>query len=263
MPIQRARAAIVAVLVFSSLACAPASAEKASGNGLGSDIKAYVSAPIRWDRSQWFKFGGVLAAVSVSYQYDNRARAHFVTESNPSTASSDSHELDDALPAALIMGGTWLAARLGGNSDGRAEARAMIESAAFSVAASYVLKGIAGRERPYEEQGRDSWSSGGDSFPSGHTAAAFAIGTVLAESGGDRYRWVRRVLGYGVAVGTAYSRVEHDAHWLSDTVAGAALGVATARFVMRRGEERTRRGEMTLLPTDGGVLLTYSVPLAR
>jgi hypothetical protein len=71
------------------------------------------------------------------------------------------------------------------------------------------------------------------------------------------------VLGYGVAVGTAYSRVEHDAHWLSDTVAGASLGVATARFVMHRGEERARRGAATLLPTDGGLLFTYSVPFAR
>jgi membrane-associated phospholipid phosphatase len=35
---------------------------------------------------------------------------------------------------------------------------------------------------------RDHWNDGDLSFPSGHTAAAFAIGTVFAESGDDRQR---------------------------------------------------------------------------
>jgi len=56
----------------------------------------------------------------------------------------------------------------------------------------------------------------------------------FAESGNDDYRWVRRILGYAVAGGTAYIRMKDNVHWLSDTVAGAALGVATARFVLNR-----------------------------
>src|SRR5262245_58317247 len=110
----------------------------------------------------------------------------------------------------------------------------MIEAAAFSSVAAEVLKHAAGRERPFESGDPDQWRAGGDSFPSLHTTAAFAIGAVLAESGNDRYRWLRRVLGYGVGAATAYKRLDHDAHWLSDTVAGGALGVATARFVMKR-----------------------------
>jgi membrane-associated phospholipid phosphatase len=105
----------------------------------------------------------------------------------------------------------------------------MLEAAAFSGVAGLALKELTKRERPYTTADADAWGEDGDSFPSGHAAVAFAIGTVLAESGNDRVRWLRRTLGYGLAVGTAYARMDHDAHWLSDTVAGAALGVARAR----------------------------------
>jgi hypothetical protein len=251
------------VLICTSAVAQVAPDAEPAAQGLGADIKAYVTAPLRWNREHWFAVGGVLAASSLAYQYDNRVRAHFVTAAKPSVASVDSRDLEDAVPAALVLGGTWLAAAMTDDGDGHAEAASMAKAAALSTVATYIFKEAIGRQRPYEEAGRDSWSDGGDSFPSAHAAAAFAIGTVLAESGNDRFRWVRRVLGYGVAAGTAYRRVKHDAHWFSDTVAGASLGVATARFVMQRERQSKRRGTVMLLPTDGGLLLSYSVPLVR
>jgi membrane-associated phospholipid phosphatase len=126
---------------------------------------------------------------------------------------------------------------------------------------SEVLKVAFRRERPGPGVSRNGWGDGGLSFPSGHTATAFAIGTVLAESGDDRYRWLRRVMGYGLGVGTAYQRLNHDAHWLSDTVAGAALGIVTARFVLKRREGHEPRGVVAWVPTPRGPLLTYTLPL--
>lgn len=256
--------ALVSYVLTCTAAVAQVAAEaKPAAEGVGADIKAYVAAPLHWDRSHWLAAGSVLAATSLAYQYDNRARAHFVSAAKPSNASADSHDLEDAVPAALILGGTWLAAAMMDDRDGRSEAASMVKAAALSTAATYVFKTAIGRRRPYEEAGRDSWHDGGDSFPSAHAAAAFAIGTVFAESGNDRFRWLRRVLGYGMAAGTAYSRIEHDVHWLSDTVAGASLGVATAQFLMQREQRPKRRGTAMLLPTDGGLLLSYSVPLMR
>ena len=239
----------------------PASRSARTGDGLGSDIKAYVTAPARWERREWLAFGATLGTIGLAYQYDNRTREHFVTPASPSTAATDRKDFEDALPGALALGATWLAARALKDRDGLTEARAMLEAAVFSTTTSYVLKEAIGRQRPYDEAGRGSWSNGGDSFPSAHVAAAFAIGTVLAESGGDRYRWIRRVLGYGIGLGTAYARVDHDAHWLSDTVAGAGIGVATARFVLERNRGRERRGRTLLLPTDGGIVFSYAMPL--
>ena len=123
----------------------------------------------------------------------------------------------------------------------------------FSTATSEVLTLAAGRERPDATTSPNMWRHGGDSFPSVHVSAAFAIGTVFAESGNDEYRWIRRIIGYGIATGTAYVRVHENVHWLSDTVAGSALGIATARFVLnRQGGEQTCGASISALARMGG-----------
>jgi membrane-associated phospholipid phosphatase len=60
------------------------------------------------------------------------------------------------------------------------------------------------------------------SFPSGHTALAFATAAAVAMLWPrSRWRWVL----FAVAVVVAAERIAENAHWLSDTVAGAALGI--------------------------------------
>lgn len=227
------------------------------------DAKAYVTAPLHAGRPQWVRFGAALGAVAFAYQFDDDVREHFETATVPAGESPDTHDGRDAAPALLALGGTWVAATLADDDDGRREAGAMLEAAALGGAAAYTLKRLAGRERPYVTADAGEWGGDGEAFPSVHATTAFAIGTILAESGNDRHRWLRRVLGYGLAVGTAYARMDHDAHWLSDTVAGAGLGVATARFVMKqrdRGEPRARFG---FAPVADGVAVSYTVDLRR
>ena len=229
---------------------------------VAADVKAYVTAPLHAGRPQWVKFGAALGAVAFAYQFDDDVREHFETVTAPIGTSPDTHDGGDAAPALLALGGTWVAAALGDDDDGRREAGAMLEAAAFSGAAAYTLKRLAGRERPYVTADSGDWGGDGESFPSVHATAAFAIGTVLAESGNDRHRWLRRALGYGLAVGTAYARMDHDAHWLSDTVAGAGLGIATARFVMKR-DRSDERARLELVPLVDGIALGYTVDLRR
>jgi hypothetical protein len=158
--------------------------------------------------------------------------------------------------------GTWAAANLMDDNDGRREASSMIEASALSVGTAYVLKYAAGRDRPDQTANPGRFRAGGSSFPSVHATAAFAIGTVLAESGNEHYRWVRRALGYGVAGFTVYERLNHNAHWLSDTVAGAALGAASAHFAMDRSAVHANDAQLSLSPLPGGVMLSYSAHLA-
>jgi hypothetical protein len=84
---------------------------------------------------------------------------------------------------------------------------------------------------------------------------------VLAESGNDKYRWLRRFLGYGMAGYTGYARLKHNAHWLSDTVAGAGIGMSTAHFVMDRHNGYARVGQLMWIPLNGGAMVSYSVVL--
>lgn len=228
---------------------------------MSSDAKAYLLAPLRAERKQWVRFGAALGAVAFAYQLDDDVREHFDSPLLPEGKKPDMHDSRDALPAALALGGTWLASALTDNADGKREAGAMFEAAAFSGIAAVALKELAGRERPYETIDNGSFGEQGDAFPSAHATVAFAIGTVLAESGNDRHRWVRRVIGYGLAAGTAYARMDHDVHWFSDTVAGAGLGIATARFVLKRRADEAARPRFAVQPSAYGVELVYSMPL--
>jgi hypothetical protein len=255
--------AIVAMLAGGAAAAQqPAEVEGPERRGtLANDIRLYVTAPLRARRPQWVRFGAVVGAVAFAYEYDDDVRERFDTVVAPPDDAPDLRDAEDAVPAALAVGGTWLAAALLDDDAGRREARGMLEAAGLSTVASYTLKQLAARERPYETHDPDGFGNDGGAFPSTHTAAAFAIGTVLAESGNERHRWLRRALGYGLAAATAYRRIDHDAHWLSDTVAGAGLGIATARFVMRRRAADEPRGRLELAPIADGLGIAYRVAL--
>jgi membrane-associated phospholipid phosphatase len=203
-----------------------------------------------------------MLAVGVAHEYDDDVRNHFVNRKDAAPAGNDPNSTEQALPTAALLAGTWVAAALTKDKAGYQESWSMAEAGALSAVSGFAMKYAFGRERPNDTARVDDWFGSGDSFPSLHTTVAFAVGTVLAESGNDRYRWVRRALGYGVAGGTAYLRMRDNVHWLSDTVAGAALGVASAHFVMnRRDHDRRSTGNVMLMPLNDGVMLSWSTTL--
>jgi membrane-associated phospholipid phosphatase len=223
-------------------------------------LGTYATSPLRWKGQEWLEFGGVVGAIALAHAYDGRVRTHFVGN-EASTGST--HTLQDALPALTLLVGTWGYAQLSDDSAGLREAGTMLEATVLSVAAAYALNYASGRRGPDETADPNSWWAGGKSFPSEHSTAAFAIGTVLAESGNDEYRWVRRFIGYGVGGFTAYERLKHNAHWLSDTVAGAGLGAASAQFAMARRHpgHADEVAALGFAPVRGGVMLRYSLRL--
>jgi membrane-associated phospholipid phosphatase len=91
----------------------------------------------------------------------------------------------------------------------------------------------------------------GPSFPSGHssTAAAFyaAAAVVLARRRGDTAFIAFTSIAVAIAVAVACSRVLLDVHWLSDVVAGLALGWAwtTLCAVVLGGRLLARGGAQT------------------
>jgi hypothetical protein len=232
------------------------------------DARLYVTAPVRWQQRDWFTAGSALASIAVSHQFDERVRQHF--DQGIGNDRTKTYDTRDWLPTVAMLAGTAGLALIFNDDAGYRETRNMAEAGAFSVVSTLVLKQVVRRERPYSDDAIGSpnnsngWFKGGDSFPSTHVSAAMAIGTVLAESGGDDYRWVRRGLGYGLGMATLYERVKHQQHWLSDTVASAALGWSTARFVLNRQQSHssTESGaSLMLMPDRGGVMLSYSVAL--
>jgi membrane-associated phospholipid phosphatase len=93
-----------------------------------------------------------------------------------------------------------------------------------------ILKHLIGRVRPRLTENLlfvgPSFKSGYDSFPSGHSTVAFCLAYVLA-SYFPRYKAVF----YSVAIMIGLERVEGMAHFPSDVLAGAVIGIATAKWL--------------------------------
>lgn len=118
----------------------------------------------------------------------------------------------------------------------------VVAAVAFSTLISESVKRLVGRSRPNERAGAFQFhpftslkDSAGfqtrSAMPSGHTTVAFAVAASLAD---DIHNTYVDVLLYALAAGTAYSRVNDNRHWLSDTWMGAALGITTAKLVNGR-----------------------------
>lgn len=93
-------------------------------------------------------------------------------------------------------------------------------SAAFTSLSTFPLKSATHRLRP---DGSDYLS-----FPSGHSAAAFALAEFMAQEYGDKSP-IYSVIGYSFATTTAIFRVYNRAHWFSDAVAGAGFGILSTK----------------------------------
>jgi len=76
------------------------------------------------------------------------------------------------------------------------------------------------------------FQSSNNSFPSGHSASAFAMATVISEQ--FKYKkWVP-IIAYSLAGLTSLSRIEANKHWASDVFIGAALGYSVGKFITRK-----------------------------
>jgi membrane-associated phospholipid phosphatase len=141
------------------------------------------------------------------------------------------------LYSTLFVAGMFTAGRFTGGPRFRAMTYDMLDAAVVNFTYTQILKVTVGRERP---DGSDN-----QSFPSGHTSQAFAMASVAQH----HYGWKIGVPAYALAGLMGASRIHEDKHWLSDVVAGAALGYIAGRTVVRvngRPLERFASGGATL-----------------
>jgi len=103
------------------------------------------------------------------------------------------------------------------------------------------------------------------SFPSGHTASAFAYAEYLSQEYGDKSIWYT-VGGYGAASATAVLRIYKNYHWFSDVIAGAGMGVLSTKFAyliypsLKKMVLGNKKSDMVVLPVyqNGGPGLVIS-----
>ena len=134
--------------------------------------------------------------------------------------SADYSRLSIATAAALALSG--------GASGRRAAFRGMAAVAATATIVNLAIKPISRRARPDRERasvplGRRVKMPVSHSFPSGHTAAAFAFAT----GAGRSLPWSAPPLSI-LATLVGYSRVHTGVHYPLDVIVGALSGVAIA-----------------------------------
>jgi membrane-associated phospholipid phosphatase len=119
------------------------------------------------------------------------------------------------------------------------------EAVVIGLGTSFALKTVLGRGRPYISAdtnprnfglGRGFTNTDYQSFPSGHSTAAFAAAAAVSAETAEwwpQHRMIVRILMYGGATLVGVSRMYDDKHWASDVVMGAAIGTFAGLKVVR------------------------------
>ena len=93
-------------------------------------------------------------------------------------------------------------------------------TAAITLGTTFFLKETTNVMRPD--------GSNNKSFPSMHTAVAFAGAELLRQEYKDQSAWYG-IAGYGVAASCGFLRVYNNKHWFSDILVGAGVGILSTR----------------------------------
>ena len=150
----------------------------------------------------------------------------------PSTISHY-NTLSNAGIGALVGGaaGMWLLSYPSHNEHWRETGLLAGEAALNSLIPVEVFKYGLGRERPLQGMGGGGFFQGGTSFPSEHSAAAWAVAGVIAhEYPGP----LPKLLAYGLASLVSYSRIRGEQHFPSDVFIGGIIGSLVAQQIYSR-----------------------------
>lgn len=187
---------------------------------------------------------------------------------NRNTATRYGGRLVGTLQGGIALtGGIFLIGTVSGSSSLQRAGLHSLEALLVAEFASQMLKIAVGRNRPSVNSSSDhfdplAFDADRHSFPSGHTSKVFAIATTLSHELKEEAPWIPFVA-YPLATWTGVTRVLDQKHWLTDVVAGAALGILSARLVERlnhRGAGGDRSFSWTVMPgTDGGVAFAATI----
>lgn len=218
---------------------------------LGSDFKQQITAPFHLTGRDWGKVG-MFAITAGALAFADKPVQKFALKRR-----NESKTLRNVSRYVTNFGGPYEAytlAALGAYGflfkSEKVKTTTLLATQAYitSGAVSGIIKFITGRERPYSRdpaalQPRPVFhgpfykgvrDGGGkklnNSFPSGHTTAAFSAATVYAMEYKDRP--LIPILSYTAASLIGLSRIAENKHWATDVLTGAALGYLTGRQVV-------------------------------
>jgi membrane-associated phospholipid phosphatase len=189
---------------------------------------------ISWDTGAVLALGG--AAAAIGHEWDDDLSDEIETSATFNNAMAPGNTYGaftvQAFVGVGLYAGGWFAKKERLARTGADIMRAQILSQLYVQTLKYSVD----RERPDQSDQR--------SFPSGHSASAFATAGVLQR----HYGWKVGVPAAAVAAYVATARVHDNRHYLSDVIFGGAMGIAAERTVTLHAG----RYGVSLVPVAGG-----------
>jgi membrane-associated phospholipid phosphatase len=144
-------------------------------------------------------------------------------------------------PIIIVYGLNWLGVK--GKNDFANRTAILIKSEMMVGILTFSLKKITAVPRPDSKELT--------SFPSGHTAQAFAAATFMAREYGHK-NILYSIGAYTMATGVGAMRVMNNRHWLSDVLVGAGIGILTTNLAYlthqyRWGKGKKNKGGQTIV----------------
>lgn len=200
---------------------------------------------LRFADANWLiPLSGVTAGLFVTDASFSRHLSH-----DPQTLSHYS-ALSNAGVAALVggAGSLWVLSHYHRDDHWRETGFLAGEAAVSSLTMIEALKYSLRRDRPLQGDSSGAFfQSGGASFPSEHSAAAWSVASIVAhEYPGP----LTKIFAYGTASLVSYSRVRAEKHFPSDVVVGALLGELAAHEIYKRRHDPELGGDVWGDPVD-------------
>ena len=193
------------------------------------DQKALWTSPAHAQASDLLWIAPLGATAALLFGTDVSAMTHVST--SPSHINQFTNLSNYGLYSMIAAGGgMYLLGQIKGDDHGKQAGYEAGEAAIGATAITYLLKPIAGRQRPDQGNGQGNFLSGGSSFPSEHAAISWSIASVLSH---EYPKWWMQALTYGLATTVSLSRVEARQHFPSDVFVGGTLGWFMGRQVYR------------------------------
>lgn len=198
------------------------------------DVRALFLAPFHWGPEDQKRFVGTVFVIGTVMVFDSRL-AHESQERRSGFTDDVANATNGfgSEGAWAVSGGLLLTGIVFHDQHFTTMGREAIEASIFAGLITTILQPVIGRERPGTSDNETLFKplSNNHSFPSGHATLAFAVASVVAARSPG---WFWPTLAYTTASLVAFDRVNYRAHFPSDVVAGAAIGISVARFIVHR-----------------------------
>ncbi len=221
-----------------------------------------IKKPLKWGKKDLLKLTLIVSGTTFIYLNDEKIkdyvqsiRGDFTNRlSDYTTWFGDGFIVFPAISSLYLTGYLFKYKKL------KTASLSAIESALISGIFTTIIKASFHRHRPntgnpYNTFDGPSFTSKNNSFPSGHTAVAFAI----ADSFSKAYSGypVVPVLLYGLAGAVGFSRINDNKHWASDVFLGAAIGITVSRVIYKYNNSLETNLKIFPSIKDKGISITF------